>query len=60
MPLRLKRLEILAISVVFMLAAVLRLGWTGVNSFAFDEARLSLIALEMARGGELARVGMPS
>jgi hypothetical protein len=31
-----------------------------VNSFAFDEARLSLIALDMARGGNFATVGMPS
>lgn len=43
-----------------ILAAALRLGWPGVQSFAFDEARLSLIALDMARGGQLARLGMPS
>ena len=42
------------------MAAGLRLGWLGVNSFAFDEARLSLISLEMAQNGVFARVGMPS
>ncbi len=46
--------------VVLALAGLLRLGYAGVNSFAFDEARLSLIALRMARGGEFASVGMPS
>ncbi len=45
---------------VLALAAGLRFGWPGVNSFAFDEARLSLIALRMARGGLFASVGMPS
>src|SRR5215213_9635752 len=49
-----------ALLLVVALAAVLHFGWLGVNSFAFDEARLSLIALRMARGGEFASVGMPS
>lgn len=49
-----------ALLVILLLAAALRLGWPGVNSFAFDEARLSLIALEMARGGQFAYLGMPS
>ncbi|MBC7812436.1 MAG: glycosyltransferase family 39 protein [Burkholderiales bacterium] len=57
---QLSRIERLALLAVLALAAVLRLGWTGVNSFAFDEARLSLIALRMARGGEFASLGMPS
>src|SRR5262245_32118588 len=39
---------------------MLRFGWPGVNSFAFDEARLSLISLNMARGGQFASLGMPS
>ncbi len=46
--------------VVLTVAAGLRFGWWGVNSFAFDEARLSLIALRMARGGVFASTGMPS
>lgn len=45
---------------VLLLAALLRMGWPGVNSFSFDEARVSLMALKMARQGELARVGMQS
>lgn len=43
-----------------LLAAALRFGWVGVNSFAFDEARLSLIALRMVRDGDFALFGMPS
>jgi len=42
------------------LAAALRLGWPGVNSFAYDEARVSLLALQMARRGTLVSVGIPS
>lgn len=53
-------LEALAILLILLLAAGLRFGWPGVNSFAFDEARLSLISLHMARGGEFAALGMPS
>ncbi len=41
-------------------AAILRLGWAGVNPFAYDEARLSHLALELARGGHLPRLGMVS
>jgi 4-amino-4-deoxy-L-arabinose transferase-like glycosyltransferase len=42
------------------LAALLRLGWPGVNLFDFDQARVSLLALRMARLGEFARLGMQS
>lgn len=45
---------------ILALAALLRMGWPGVNSFSFDEARISLMALQMARRGEFARVGLPS
>ena len=45
---------------VLALAALLRLGWPGVNLFDFDQARVSLLALQMARQGEFARLGMPS
>jgi 4-amino-4-deoxy-L-arabinose transferase-like glycosyltransferase len=54
------RIEWLALGAILALAALLRFGWVGVNSFAFDEARLSLISLRMARGGEFATLGMPS
>jgi len=53
-------LEAAALVLILLLAAALRFGWSGVNSFAFDEARLSLISLEMARGGKFADLGMPS
>ena len=54
------RFEWLALLGVLLLAAGLRFGWPGTNSFAYDEARLSLISLRMARGGEFATLGMPS
>lgn len=52
--------ETITLVAILTLAAALRFGWLGVNSFAFDEARLSLIALPMARGGAFATLGMPS
>lgn len=55
-----RTLEIIALAGVLTLAAVLRMGWPGVNSFSFDEARVSLMALKMARGGEFAWLGMQS
>src|SRR5690606_33742501 len=54
------RTEWLALLAILLLGAALRFGWPGVNSFAYDEARLSLISLSMARGGEFATLGMPS
>lgn len=54
------RTEWLALLGILLLAAALRFGWPGTNSFAYDEARLSLISLRMARGGEFATLGMPS
>ena len=41
-------------------AGWLRLGYGGAYAFAFDEARLSLIALNFARNGIFPTVGMPS
>jgi len=52
--------EIIALVGVIALAALLRCGWPGVNSFSFDEARVSQMALQMARGGEFAALGMQS
>lgn len=54
------RIEWVAIICVFVLAGVLRLGYPGVNAFASDEARVSLSALQMARDGQLATVGISS
>jgi 4-amino-4-deoxy-L-arabinose transferase-like glycosyltransferase len=45
---------------VLIWASVMRLGWWGVGSFASDEARLSWLALRMARGGELITSGITS
>jgi hypothetical protein len=56
----LSRLELLALIAVLTLAAILRFGWLGVNSFTFDEAHLSLISLQMGREGQFATMGMPS
>ena len=53
-------LETSALAGILAWAALLRLGWPGVNSFSFDEARLSLMALKMAREGDFARLGMQS
>jgi len=55
-----RALEGIALAGVLAVAALLRMGWPGVNSFSFDEARLSLMALHMARQGEFARLGMQS
>jgi hypothetical protein len=52
--------EAAALVGVMLLALFLRVGWPGTNSFGFDEARLSLMALNMARGGQFARLGMQS
>lgn len=52
--------EILGLTAVLLLAAFLRLGFPGINSFGFDEARVSHMALQMARGGQFAQMGMQS
>jgi hypothetical protein len=45
---------------IVALALVLRFGWVGVSSFAWDEANLSLDALRTVRGGQIALAGQPS
>jgi len=52
--------EISALIVILAVAGGLRFGWAGVNSYAWDEARISLDALRMARGGEFVLAGQPS
>lgn len=54
------KIELLALLLILALAAWLRLGWPGVNSFSFDEARVSDMALQMVREGNFARLGMQS
>ncbi|MHB1317089.1 MAG: ArnT family glycosyltransferase [Anaerolineae bacterium] len=55
-----RRYEYLGLALILLFAAVLRLGWPGINSFSFDEARVSLLALQMARQGQIPAVGIPS
>lgn len=55
-----RRFEIPATGLLFLLAAWLRLGWVGVSSFSLDEAVISLSALNMARRGILAKLGIVS
>jgi len=52
--------EAIAVIASLSAGAVLRLGWAGVSSFGYDEARVSDLALQMARQGRLATLGMPS
>lgn len=56
----LSKRELIALLAILMLAAVLRFAYPGVNSFAGDEAHISLDALRMARGGEFVMAGQPS
>ncbi|MFO7696364.1 MAG: glycosyltransferase family 39 protein [Anaerolineae bacterium] len=55
-----ERHEYIGLALVLVFAAVLRLGWPGVNSFGFDEARVSMMALQMAREGQVPAIGIPS
>lgn len=48
------------LALIFVVAAVFRLGWAGVSSFGFDEARVSDMALQMARENQFAKLGMQS
>ncbi|MBI1258427.1 MAG: hypothetical protein GC204_13230 [Chloroflexi bacterium] len=52
--------ELFALLAILILAALLRFAYPGVNSFAGDEAHISLDALRMARGGEFVMAGQPS
>ncbi len=52
--------EFLALLAILALAVFLRFAYPGVNSFAGDEAHISLDALRMARGGEFVMAGQPS
>ena len=52
--------ELFALLAILVLALLLRFAYPGVNSFAGDEAHISLDALRMARGGEFVMAGQPS
>jgi hypothetical protein len=53
-----RRLDWVSLALIFSLAAWVRLGWVGVSQWSFDHARVSLLALQMARGGQFAWLGM--
>jgi len=61
-----RRVEFLLLAVVLLLTAVLRLSFPGLTEFKADEARLTLLALEMAEGtafhirGISSSVGFPN
>ena len=55
-----KWLEKLALIIIIIIAGTLRVGWPGINSFGYDEARLSLIALEALQFGHVPLIGLPS
>jgi hypothetical protein len=52
--------EWIALLAILLLAAWLRFGWVGVSSYAGDEARISLDALRLTRGGEFVYIAQPS
>ena len=54
------RREWLALALILLLAAALRMGAPGISEFKLDEARLSLLALNMARGHEFPLLGIGS
>jgi hypothetical protein len=56
----LTRLEWVTLISMIILASILRLGYPGVNSFASDEARVSLLALQTVREGDIATNGISS
>ncbi|MCP5096315.1 MAG: hypothetical protein GY943_12255, partial [Chloroflexi bacterium] len=61
-----RRVEWVAVGLILVVTAVLRLGWPGLTEFKADEARLTLLALEMAEGavfhirGISSSVGFPN
>ncbi len=52
--------EAAALAGALVWGGILRFGWMGVNPFAYDEARLSKLALELARMGKAPTIGMVS
>jgi len=54
------RLHGAALAAILATAALLRLGWPGIHTYGYDEARLSQLALETVRNGRVATVGIQS
>ena len=57
---RLRRIELILLSAILVVAAILRMGWPGMSEFKADEARLLALALDMAEGQGLALRGIGS
>ena len=55
-----RRVEFLLLAVVLLLTAVLRTSFPGLTEFKADEARLTLLALEMAEGSAFHLRGISS
>jgi 4-amino-4-deoxy-L-arabinose transferase-like glycosyltransferase len=55
-----RRIAYAALALLALLGAALRLAWLDQTAFGFDQARVSALALEMARGGRFAATGMQS
>jgi hypothetical protein len=55
-----RQIELPLLLAILLLAGWLRFGWVGVNSFAGDEARISLDALRVTRGGEFVFIAQQS
>lgn len=54
------RWELLAIVAITAVSAWLRIGWMGVTSFGFDDARIADMALQMVHEGNFPTLGMVS
>ncbi len=57
---RKRAVEIASLAGALALGGILRFGWPGVSPFAYDEARLSYLALALARYGRIPITGMVS
>ena len=55
-----QRLETGLLIAILLLAAALRMGWPGMTEFKADEARLTLLAVEMAEGTHFPSRGISS
>lgn len=57
---RIQKHEALMLGAILLLAAFLRLGWPGITEFKADEARLLMLAWDMAEGERFAVRGISS
>lgn len=55
-----RRVEVILLLLILLVASVLRLGWPGLTEFKGDEARLMLLALDMVEGKQFPMRGIGS